>query len=818
MKNKNYLLIFLLMIMLLSIINIGIISNDDIVSADVLIKASVTDPNWMPSSRVITRLSNGTLVTIYCEDSDTTVNWSYSSDNGSTWYHNTLCTSSFNVADLAVICNSEDRLFFFVSYLSSANAGGSETVYAYDWAGDSWDNTTLKSGGNLYRPWRGDIVCDNNDNIHAVYTYAYSDQYFRIYYKVYNNILDTWSSEITVYSDSTYPFDIYKEYASIPYAQGYPRITYVNYFGAIIPFVFYIRGDGDIYMQYKIGDSFSAPTEIIDVSNSIPGYSIAYYEDRNTIICAYLDTSTYSIKMKLFDVETWTWGDKITVYTDSEESYAQSNVDISITNTDVVHICWDGASDISANKQIRHRDYNLVTSSFIDEASYLTSGGDTHVYPKLVYQNYPDNCKAYADYLLFYFNDTTNEIIYYDVINPLWVDYINEYYGNIPPGFLGINCFDEVTGDNITEFNLLVVNQTGDSYFNYNLNNTFIIYGASLPQGECMVTVSKTNYYPRTYMIDIEDGYFIFDGVLYTGALIDAYLPNMNLSYLYYIQVIDEYLYPVEDAQVMIKGNLGNVSYDTVSVTFTDGYGYTNVYLCFGRSYLVTISKTGYTTKTDSWMPDASKYGIEYPKVFKIVRAVEDLEETYNFWDLASLTGTMYLNNTIRVVFTEKISSTIDASFYTMENYNFTNTLVNATSIDTLSSYTFWITNINSSRQHQVTCYLNHTLGNNKTGTITIDPVNITRFNRTDIEGKFVDVFGVWDLGYINTLLLYLPAIILLILPGLVHPGLGPIACGLYIGSISQFINVPERLLVLVPFIIFIGILLMIVKGGKYKL
>lgn len=212
----------------------------------------------------------------------------------------------------------------------------------------------------------------------------------------------------------------------------------------------------------------------------------------------------------------------------------------------------------------------------------------------------------------------------------------NTYTGpsdDIPNGYLGVNCFNETGGENITEFNVLFINQEGETFYNYGVDNTYIIWSNILPQGNTLLTVSKTGYYSRTYELDIEDGYFVFDDEYYNSIIINAYLPSINLSNLYYIQVIDEYLNPVEDVQVKILGFVGESEYQDVSLTFTDGYGFTNAYLCWGKEYLVTISKEDYVTRTDSWIPDPSNYGIEYPKVFKITsiqstgEPIEDLKQ-----------------------------------------------------------------------------------------------------------------------------------------------------------------------------------------------
>ena len=49
------------------------------------------------------------------------------------------------------------------------------------------------------------------------------------------------------------------------------------------------------------------------------------------------------------------------------------------------------------------------------------------------------------------------------------------------------------------------------------------------------------------------------------------------------------------------------------------------------------------------------------------------------------------------------------------------------------------------------------------------------------------------------------------------HPGFGVIGGGLWLGFSGVFLEMPVQLLLIVPFIVAIGIILMIVKGGETK-
>jgi hypothetical protein len=390
--------------------------------------------------------------------------------------------------------------------------------------------------------------------------------------------------------------------------------------------------------------------------------------------------------------------------------------------------------------------------------------------------------------------------------------------GTPPAGYLSVNCFDEVSGANITDFNMVAVNQVGDTFFDYNLNNTYVVSGVLLPQGETTITISALNYYPRSYLVDIESGYFVIDGVTYATATIDAYLPLINNSKLYYIRVINDFLYPLDEAAVLIQGLCANTSYETISNTRTDGDGYTMAYLVSGRNYQVTISKEGYDTKTETWIPDPNYYGISNPKTFRLSLTGNE-NVTYAFWELITFTGTMYSNNSIKVTFIDNNYNTTNAQFYTYELYNFTSTLI-STNTTTNDTFIFWVTGVNISRTHRVDIFLNHTVLGFNHLSILISPINYSgKLNTTEIEKTITDVFGDLDpLGFINFCLVYLPAIIILILPGPTHPVIGIIGSGLWMGIVAIKLSLPPQLAILIPFIIAIGVILVIVKGGGSKL
>jgi len=301
--------------------------------------------------------------------------------------------------------------------------------------------------------------------------------------------------------------------------------------------------------------------------------------------------------------------------------------------------------------------------------------------------------------------------------------------------------------------------------------------------------------------------------IIPTGAyILNAYLPPVDVKQLYIIQVIDGYEGPVNDAKVMINRSV-NGSFVTVSELLTSGYGTCEVELISGEQYKVYITADDYISNTFDYMPDPDLYGIEYPKVFQLQSSITEPITEY-FWDLIQFNATLFANNTIRIRYNDLDSNTINATFHTIETYNYTDFL-NATNTTTSNSATFWVTNINTSRTHWVTIHLNHTTLGYVIETIIVYPMYVTD---DTLLARIQAVFGRYDLvNIVLVLLVYVPAIVLLVLFHKKHPGIGVIGAGLWIAFANLRWSIPMELNTLTPLIIVIGFVLIFVKGGKEK-
>lgn len=421
-----------------------------------------------------------------------------------------------------------------------------------------------------------------------------------------------------------------------------------------------------------------------------------------------------------------------------------------------------------------------------------------------------DGTEIYNSSGLFY-NDTGFSDGYYKLFS--WNDTVELFSSgaNVLYGSLTIRVYDENTSDAITGWDVFITDEEGVvTYENTGNNNPLLIDIDDLPTGaNTAIKINATDYDFRLYYMDIyANNQYVLDG----------YLSPENISELYVLIVVDEYDEPVDNAQLQIQQYINATSgYKNISVRITDANGQIAVYLIpgsYNSLYKIIISKTGYETEIADYIPDSVYYGIYYPKIFEIHSSVEDVD-LYTFWDLINFNATMYTNNTIKVMYEDTDTNTTNAQFYTYETFNFSSVL-NATNTTTSDTFTFWIGGVNASREHEVILHLNHTVLGYVVQTIIVLPVYTPKYS--NIETKIRAVFGEFELNFSHLLFVYLPAIILLVIFSKKRPEIGCVGSGLWMGFVGIYLAIPVEAAALVPFIVTLGIILIIVKGGKSKL
>jgi len=93
-----------------------------------------------------------------------------------------------------------------------------------------------------------------------------------------------------------------------------------------------------------------------------------------------------------------------------------------------------------------------------------------------------------------------------------------------------------------------------------------------------------------------------------------------------------------------------------------------------------------------------------------------------------------------------------------------------------------------------------------------------TEYLNEKIEKKFTDIFGSFDLKYVNFFFIFLPLMCLLVLFGPSHAEIGMFGVGLYMGISSLYLDLEPQLIIIGFVIVAIAILYTIVKHGRYKI
>jgi len=315
----------------------------------------------------------------------------------------------------------------------------------------------------------------------------------------------------------------------------------------------------------------------------------------------------------------------------------------------------------------------------------------------------------------------------------------------------------------------------------YSLNSTHCEIDSSVLDDN--TSTVKIDYY---YLEEYYGQWITVPDSLYTASTtsveIDADAFNSNTTmakveyyYMYYesettetalynIQIIElveteysSYNKPIENAKVLFKRYMNSTeTYVNVSVLKTDANGIVNLYLIPHTLYLVSISKSGYYDKNSFYIPTPpNDYGMTETKIFRLIcnTTTPTIPDTFDFWDNTVYTATMYDNDTIRIVFNDKLTMTTNSQIYVYEFYNGTLTLKNTTSHGAVSSYSYYIQHINTTRLHYSDLYLNSSAFfgdgfSTQPVRITIFPITVnTSFTRFDLEARIESIFGPGPLG-----------------------------------------------------------------------
>lgn len=333
-------------------------------------------------------------------------------------------------------------------------------------------------------------------------------------------------------------------------------------------------------------------------------------------------------------------------------------------------------------------------------------------------------------------------------------------FTNITGGGFTINCYDELTGVNIT-FKVLITNADAtETYSKDGCTNPETINSTLCPQGLDTIIITASGYQPRLYTT------YVRSGLIY---VLNAYLlpvtppgtPSGNeTSALYYLRVVEsiETGYTtvdqaVEDALVTIKRYINSTGvYDTISSLLTDANGYVNLYLAPNTYYKVFITKIGYYDKISDYIPaPPNEWGQTAEKTFRIVLINITINVTHPYYepDIIHFTG-IRLGTTLYVNYTDDLTNTTNTTVFIyeigpdgLETLLFT---ISNTSEDTLRLV---IPGINSSRSYKaIICYTQTNFGTHYRIVTMAGERPIDTMAETDKPGYKLNMFLTVLIGY----------------------------------------------------------------------
>lgn len=504
---------------------------------------------------------------------------------------------------------------------------------------------------------------------------------------------------------------------------------------------------------------------------------------------------------------------------------------------------WNGESFSNTTSDDSNRTYPAPITEFVGVigGTELTMTWDEGIGADRTVIVY--NVSGYPDVIAngtTIYNDTGNitnvsgvsNISYYRAWAYALVDSVHMYSvsTDLVWGGLVIYCYDENNGSNLT-FDVFITNADhSETYLQENCTNPTFIDVGDTPNGEdCTVQISAENHSTRIYIMDLYDN---------TYNRLDAFLPldmpplgeddpnydpaNETYSHSYYLLVLDSTETGIQDALITIYRAInlsGTLDYHMVHSEYTDAAGSITVSLLPDVLYLVEIEKTGYTTIEENYEPDPDYYGIYYPKKFYLRYATVD-DEIYTVGDIIDFTATMDSDGNITVSYYDTLQYTENTQIRIYEYYNGTKTLNYTNNRVDDSNFSFVSTGYNISRVHYVVVWVNHSNFSEMIKLeVTIFPIR-SGTDLEDLEEKFSNVLGTWDLGWVRTFLIYFPCIIfIVILGGYGHVGLGITTSGLYLGFSTVMINFDAdyaiQLVTIAMVLAMAGILMIITKKGR---
>jgi len=474
-----------------------------------------------------------------------------------------------------------------------------------------------------------------------------------------------------------------------------------------------------------------------------------------------------------------------------------------------INITW-GATTPATN----HSDRTVIIRR---NDTYATSPYDTHSY--IVYNGTGTHYNATSVY------DTRYYMIFnYNRTSHSWASSIIEW------GALIIwNVYNETEMEQAIWYNIQISNYNGSiTYVANDVHAPLTVDFASIPFGDNTIFVvsNDTNlYYKKSiYYKNLEKNHF-YNYTFYLAPLFvpgGGSTPGSNDTYSYVITVVgQQFEYGTSPP---IEGSLVTITrYNNVTGTYVEVRSLLSgangecapVYLITGVLYKFIVTKDGYTTSINDYIPDPTASRTILLRIIPVTIIIPNIPK---FSDYITFTAVMLFNNTIVVNYTDINMTTENTHIYVYEMYNNTQTLIYTSNEDHNYNFQFYV-GVNTSRTYLVTLFFNNTIEYDITSPYSITVYPLGTHGTVDLEQRFTSIFGELGLGWCSVISVSI-AIVLLVSFGPFNTGFGVIAAGFgLLGTQALFLKFSSNtfnpvLGLLGGFVIAIGIIYMWTKGN----
>jgi len=382
------------------------------------------------------------------------------------------------------------------------------------------------------------------------------------------------------------------------------------------------------------------------------------------------------------------------------------------------------------------------------------------------YPSSPSDGTVWYNGTNLYYNFSVNETQYFTVWSyNVTTNTFSSTGLDIPWGVLRLNVFNQSkTWQKVNPFGLTIQNQDGNTIYQQSTcSPPFYLDLNDIPIGvNTVFIINATHYEQQRYEEDTLVNHFHNFTFLLPPVItsdpgggdddpVTGDPTNHTESLLYLISVVDELGNPISDVKVEFNLYVNATdTYENAGSFTTDGNGQGTIYLVPESLYQVVVSKDEYKTGTSYWTPSRELLS----KTFLI--EFEDSEPVEPDTPIEDISFTFERGgNTVFINYTDGMSETIDTMVYIWEIDSITGveTLLTSDSRIGESSFSFAVTDVNTSNTQKAILYYNHSTFGYQTITLVLHGDYVRSNAGTSFNVLLVALVGSHPWGWANFLI-----------------------------------------------------------------